>query len=57
MKQFKSKLILRTFDGTIEELKITPSNKNTKVEFQIRYYNEMDIRIKASIIFEVYLKM
>lgn len=52
MKQFKSKLILRTFDGTMEELKITPSNKNTKVEFQIRYYNEMDIRIKASIIFE-----
>lgn len=52
MKQFKSKLILRTFDGTMEELKLTPCNKNTKVGFQIKYYNEMDIWTKASIIFE-----
>ncbi|WP_270940679.1 hypothetical protein [Romboutsia lituseburensis] len=52
MKQIKSKLILNTFDGTMKKLSINPKCTDSKVEFNIKYYNEEDILTKASIIFK-----
>lgn len=52
MEPIKSELILRTFDGTMKKLNLTPECDDSKVEFQIKYYNDEDILTEASIIFE-----
>ena len=48
----KSKLILKTFDGTMNKLNISPKSDDSKIEFHIKYYNEEDILTKALIIFK-----
>ncbi|WP_434799297.1 hypothetical protein [Terrisporobacter vanillatitrophus] len=48
----KSKLILSTYDGTMKKLNINQKYTNSKVEFNIKYYDEKDRVIKALIIFK-----
>lgn len=52
MERVKSKLILKTFDGTMKKLNINPKSKDSKIEFHIKYYNEEDILTKALIVFK-----
>ena len=47
-----SKLILNTFDGSMETSTIMPKCLDTKIEFSIKYYNENDELINSSITFE-----
>lgn len=47
----KSKLILKTFDGTMKNANISPKCDDSKIEFHIKYYNEKDILTKAVITF------
>lgn len=47
----KSKLILKTYDGSLLNLKITPKYLDSKVEFRIKYYDETDSLVKAKMIF------
>lgn len=48
----KSKLILSTYDGTMKKLNINQKYTDSKVEFNIKYYDEKDRVIKAIIIFK-----
>ena len=48
----KSKLILKTFDGTMNKVNINQKSDDTKIEFNIKYYNEEDILTNALIIFK-----
>lgn len=48
----KSKLILSTYDGTMKKLNINQKYTDSKVEFNIKYYDEKDRVIKALIIFK-----
>lgn len=52
MKEFKSKMILNTHDGSMENLKLEPRKKDTSLEFEIKYYNEEDVLAKVSLIFK-----
>ena len=48
----KSKLILKTYDGSLLNLKITPKYLDSKVEFRIKYYDETGSFVKAKMIFD-----
>ena len=48
----KSKLILKTFDGTMNKLSINPKCEDSKVEFYIKYYSEENKLIDSVIIFK-----
>lgn len=48
----KSKLILKTYDGSLLNLKIKPKYLDSNVEFSIRYYDETDSLVKAKMIFD-----
>lgn len=45
------KLILNTFDGQMKNLKLKPKCVDSKVEFNIKYYNEFDEITDAVLIF------
>ena len=47
----KSKLILKTFDWTMNKVNINQKCDNSKIEFHIKCYNEEDILVNALIIF------
>ncbi len=46
-----SRLILNTFDGHMKDLKLKPKCLDSKVEFNIKYYNEADEIVDAVLIF------
>lgn len=46
-----AKLILKTFGGTMEQARVMPAWKESRVEFRIRYYGERDVKSDAMIVF------
>lgn len=45
-----SKLLIKTYDGSLVNLKLKPKCMNSTVEFNIKYYDEDDSIVKAKII-------
>lgn len=52
MNREKCKLILNTFDGQMKNLKLKSKHVNSKVEFNIKYYNEFDEITDAVLLFK-----
>ena len=48
----KSKLIVKTFDGSMKKLNILPKNKETKIELEIDYYDDNDKKTNAMLSFD-----
>lgn len=48
----KSKLILRTFDGTMKKCIVKPKCTESTVELRIKYYDEENTLKKGTLIFE-----
>lgn len=48
----KSKLLIKTFDGTMKKCAIKPKCTKSKVEFIIKYYDEEDKLKKGLLVFE-----
>ncbi|MDU5106472.1 hypothetical protein [Clostridium sp.] len=51
MDELKAKLILNNFDGTMNKININPKSINSKIDFEIKYYNEDAILTNALITF------
>lgn len=51
LNEEKSKLLIKTFDGSLTNLKVKPKGINSIVEFTIRYYNYDEALVKVQVIF------
>lgn len=47
----KSKLLIKTFDGSLTNLKVKPKGINSIVEFAIQYYDDEEALVKAQVNF------
>ncbi len=54
MKKERSKLLLATFDGSLEKIKIKPEREYSRVKCKVRYYEEKaeGAVVKAEIVFD-----
>lgn len=51
IKSENSRLLIKTYDGSLVNLKLKPKCMNSTVEFNIKYYDEDDSLVKAKMIF------